>query len=165
MKNRALVAIALALPLLLTACGSDDDAQAAQAISASLMEEDQNSFTVDQQQADCVGEGLVDTIGVAQLQDYGMLTDDIQVDDSVDKVTMSPQDADGAAEVFVGCVDVAGSFAKEITADQELTVEQQECVNGVMDEQAVTKLLSQMFQGKDDEAMQDLLGPLMACMF
>ena len=30
-------------------------------------------------EARCVGEGLVETVGVEQLQGYGMLTDDLQV--------------------------------------------------------------------------------------
>ncbi|GGK79512.1 hypothetical protein [Ornithinimicrobium pekingense] len=166
MKNRALVvAIALALPLSLAACGNDDEAQAAEAISASMMEQEEDSFAVDQEQADCVGEGLVETVGVEQLQGYGMLTDDLQVDESVDEVTMSAEDADASAEVFVGCVDAQTMFAEEIAADEELTAEQQECIGEVMDEEALTELFSMMFQGKEDEAMEDLMGPLMACLF
>ena len=167
MKNRSLLVVGgLVLSLSLTACGGGgDEAQAAEAISASMMEQDEESFAVDQDQADCVGEGMVDEIGVDQLQDYGMLTDDLEVDDTVGEVTMSEEDADAAAEVFVGCVDAAEMFTEEIAADDELTAEQQECIGEVMDEETLTELFSMMFQGKEDEGMNDLVGPLMACMF
>lgn len=166
MKNRArLVVGGLALSLSLTACGGDDDARAAEAISASMLAESDDEFAVDEQQADCVGEGMVDRIGVDQLQEYGMLTEDLEVEDSVGEVTMSEEDADSAAEVFVGCVDTQELFAQELGADEELTAEQQECVGEVMDEDAMTELFSMIFQGREDEAMNDLLGPLMACLF
>lgn len=165
MKTRALlVAGGLALALSLTACGQDDDAEAAEAISANMMQESDDGFTVDQGQADCVGEGMVEEIGVDQLQEYGMLTDDLQVNDSLGEVTMEETDADSAAEVVVGCVDAQAMLAEQLSADGTLTEQQQQCISEALDDDAVTMMFSLIFQGKEDEATSDLMGPLMSCM-
>lgn len=163
-KNRALlVAGGLALSLTLTACGGGDDEKAAEAISASMMEESDEEFPVDQEQADCVGDGLVDKIGVDQLQEYGMLTDDLQVNESVGEVTLEEGDADNAAEVIVDCIDAEAMMAEQLGGDDSLTPEQQECVSEALDNDALKRLFSMMFQGKEDEATNELMGPLMEC--
>lgn len=163
-KNRALlVAGGLALSLTLTACGGGDDEKAAEAISASMMEESDEEFPVDQEQADCVGDGLVDKIGVDQLQEYGMLTDDLQVNESVGEVTLEEGDADNAAEVIVDCIDAEAMMAEQLGGDDSLTPEQQECVSEALDNDALKRLFSMMFQGREDEATNELMGPLMEC--
>lgn len=158
-----LVAGGLALSLTLTACGGGDDEQAAEAISASMMEQSDTEFPVDEEQADCVGEGLVDEIGVDQLQEYGMLTDDLTVNESVGQVTMEEGDADSAAEVLVGCLDAETMMAEQLGADDTMTEEQRECMADVLDDDALTTLFSLMLQGKEEEATGDLMEPLMAC--
>lgn len=165
MKTRALlVAGGVALSLSLSACGGGDDDKAAEAISASMMEQSDDGFTVDQEQADCVGEGLVDKIGVDKLQDYGMLTDDLETNEAVDDVTMEAGDADNAADVIIDCVDAQQMMADELGADDTLTDEQRECVGEALDDEALKKMFSLVFQGKEDEATEDLMGPLMSCM-
>lgn len=165
MKTRALVvAGSLALTLSLAACGNDDEAQAAEAISASMMEESDEDFPVDQEQADCVGEGMVDRIGVEQLQEYGLLTDDLEVAGQVTDVTMEEEDADNAADVLVGCVDAQAMLTEQFAADDTMGEQEQECINEVLDNDALTELFSLMFQGREDEAADNLMGPLMECM-
>lgn len=165
MKVRALlVAGGLALSLSLAACGEDDEAKAAEAISASMMEESDEEFPVDQEQADCVGEGLVDRIGVDQLQEYGMLTDDLEANDSVGEVTMEEADADGAADVFVGCVDAQALLIEQMGQDGSFTEEQQDCVAEAFDDATLTDMFSLLFQGKQDEATSGLMDPMFACM-
>lgn len=164
-RTRVLVlAGGLALSLSLTACGSDDDAKAAEAISQSMQEASDDEFTVDGEQADCVGEGLVDKVGVDKLQDYGMLTDDLTVEESVTDVTMEKADADAAAEVFISCIDAEKMMAEQFAADETITEDQQECIGEVLDDEALTSMFSLIFQGKEDEATGELMGPLMACM-
>ncbi|WP_134772975.1 hypothetical protein [Ornithinimicrobium flavum] len=164
MKTRALiVAGALALSVPLAACGGDEEAQAAEAISTSMMEESDEEFPVAQDEADCVGEGLVDRVGVEQLQEYGMLTDDLQVDDSVSDVTMEEADADAAAEVFVGCVDAQAMLIEQMGQDGTMTEEQQECVAEAFDDETLTGMFSLIFQGKEDEATSGVMGPRFAC--
>lgn len=165
MKTRALiVAGGLGLTLSLTACGGDDDAQAAEAISSSMMEQSDEEFPVDQGQADCVGEGLVDGIGVDQLQEYGLLTDDLEVDNSVGEVTMEESDADSAADVIVNCINAQEMLVEQLGADDSLGEQEQACINEVLDDEALTRLFSMMFQDREDEATTELLTPLMDCM-
>lgn len=165
MRNRALaLAGGLTLTLTLAACGGGDDAEAAEAISASMMESSDDEFAVDQEQADCVGESLVDELGVDKLQEYGMLTDDLEVDTSVGQVTMEQDDAENAAEVIVGCIDAEAMLGDAFAADDSLGEEERECINEVLDDEALTNMLALMFQGREDEAMTDLMGPLMSCM-
>lgn len=165
-RNAALVAAgALALSFSLTACGgSGDDAKAAEAISQSMMESSDDEFTVDEKQADCVGEGMVDKIGVDKLKSYGMLNDDLTVDDSVTDVTMEEADADNAAAVIIGCVDAQAMMAEQFAADDTMTDEQKECVSDAFDDEALTGMFSLIFQGKEEQATNELMEPLMSCM-
>lgn len=166
-KNAALVlAGGLAMTLTLSACGGGggDEAKAADAISQSMMESSDDEFTVDEKQADCVGEGLVDKIGVDKLKSYGMLNDDLTVDDSVTDVTMEEADADNAAAVIIGCVDAQAMMAEQFAADDTMTDEQKECVSDALDDEALTGMFSLIFQGKEEEATNELMGPLMSCM-
>lgn len=166
MKTRAHIAVAaLTLSVVLTGCGgNDDEAQAAEAISASMMEESDEDFTVDQAQADCVGEGMVDRVGVDKLKEYGMLTDELTVNDGVTDVTMEEADADSAADVLVNCVDAQAIIAEQMGADDSITPEQQECMAEAFTNEALTDMFSLMFQGKEDEATQGMMEPLMSCM-
>lgn len=166
MKTRALaVASGLALTLTLVACGgNDEDAQAAEAISASMMESSDEEFPVEQDQADCVGDGMVDRVGVDKLQEYGLLTEDLEMDGTVTDVQMEEADADAAADVLVGCIDAQAMLTDQFADDDTIGEEEQECLNEVLDDEALTNLFSMMFQGREDEAMNDLIEPLMSCM-
>ncbi|WP_131104619.1 hypothetical protein [Ornithinimicrobium sufpigmenti] len=165
MKTRALfLAGGLALTMSLAACGNDDEAQAAEAISESMMEQTDDEFPVEQEQADCVGEGMVDQIGVEKLQEYGLITDDMEVDGEVTDVTMEEADADSAADVFVNCVDAQALLAEEFAADDTMGEQEQECINEVLDNDALAEVFSLMFQGREDEAGNSLIEPLMECM-
>lgn len=156
---------ALALTLVLSGCGGGDEAQAAEAISASMMEDSDDEFTVDQEQADCVGEGMVDEIGVDKLQEYGILTDDLTSEgaEGLGDTPMEEGDADSAADVIVSCVDAEEMMAEQMAADATMTDEQKECVSEALDEDALKQMFSLIFQGKEDQATQDLMGPLMEC--
>ena len=137
------------LALSLSPCGgSGDDAKAAEAISASMMESSDDAFTVDQEQADCVGKCLVDKVGVDQLKEYGLLTDDLQMNESVSDVTMNEADADTSADVIVGCIDAAQMMADQMGADDSLTDEQKECAGEALDDEAMKTLFSKMFQAR-----------------
>lgn len=167
-KAQALmVAGGLTLSLALAGCGGGgDEAEAAEAISQAMVEDSGSEFAVDEEQADCVGEGLVDELGVDKLQEYGIVTEDLTVEQSVTNanVTMEEQDADNAAGVIVGCIDTQTILAEELSAGGDMSEEQQECIGEALDDEALTTMFSLIFQGKEDEATQDLMGPLMSCM-
>lgn len=166
MKRTQALILAGALALTLSACGGggDDDAQAAEAISQSMQDASDDDFTVDETQGDCVGEGLVDRIGVDKLKGYGLLSDDLTVDEDVTDVTMEKADADSAADVFVSCLDAEKMMSEELASGEDLTEEQQACIAEVLDNDALKGMFSLIFQGKEDEATGELMGPLMSCM-
>lgn len=167
MKTRAQVIVGgMALAMLLSACGggSDEDAKAADAISASMMAEADEEFPVEQAQADCVGDGLVDKVGVDKLKEYGLLNEDLTVNESVGQVTMEQTQADQAAGVLVGCVDAMKVFTEELGGDESLSAEQQACLSEAITEESLTSMFSLIFQGKDDEATEGMMKPVMDCM-
>ena len=164
--NAVLAGSALALSLVLTGCGGGDEKKASEAIAASMMESNDETFKVEQKQADCVGDGFVDKIGVDKLKEYGILTDDLSAKDAglSGDLSMEAGDADEAADVVVGCVDATKLMADQMAAGGELTQEQQDCVSDALDDDAMKKMFSLIFQGKEQEAGQDLMEPVLACM-
>src|SRR3990170_4368236 len=121
MKIRTLGAVAV-LALALTACGGGDDAKASESIAGTIMDSDNETFKVTQEQADCVGDGFVEEIGADQLVEYGILTEDLKADSTIDDVEMSKADAQSAADVMQDCADIKEIFS---TAMGELPAEAQ----------------------------------------
>lgn len=154
------------LSFALAGCGgAGEETQAADAISRAMLAEADEDMVIEQEQADCVGEGLVDAIGVEQLKEYGILTDGGGAADSpLDGVTMNEGDADDAAAVMVDCLDAEAMMAEELGADEEMTEEQRACVQEVMDAAALERTFSLTLQGREDEAGQELLAPMMDCL-
>src|SRR5687768_1060482 len=105
MKIRTLGATAV-LVLTLGACGGGDDDEASKAIADSIMDSNSDTFEVTQDQADCVGDGLVDEIGTDQIVEYGILTEDNKAADGIEQVEMSDDDAESAADVMQECADI-----------------------------------------------------------
>ena len=128
MKIRTLGATAV-LVLTLGACGGGDDDEASKAIADSIMDSNSDTFEVTQDQADCVGDGLVDEIGTDQIVEYGILTEDNKAADGIEQVEMSDDDAESAADVMQECADIKEIFT---SAMGELPEEAQTCI----DEQA-----------------------------
>ena len=156
-----------ALLLPLTACGGgDDDAKAAKAISDSIMEsqEDQaggaQMFTMPREDADCIGEGFVDQIGTEQLQEYGFLNEDLTAAEDFTDVKMSEEDAGSAADTLIECADVEQMMSE---AMGEVDAKTRECFEEVLTEDALRSVFTKMFSGKQDEAGQELIQPMMEC--
>lgn len=155
---------AAVLMVVLTACGGGDDADAAKALSDEIMSQSDDSFQVDREQADCLGEGFVEELGVDQLQEYGLLTDDLEADSDLGDVKMSKADADAAAGVFVDCVDIGelltGSMGLE-GMDQSVI----DCVSDVMTDDVAREAMAASFRGEDESAaLNELMAPLQACL-
>lgn len=164
--TKTLVASVLAvLTLSLAGCGgSSDDAEAAKAISDSIMEEQGKAasdvFVMKREEADCIGEGFVDNIGTEQLQDYGFLTEDLKTADKMSDVKMSAEDAQSAADTLFDCADVQQMMSK---AMGDVPAEAKECLDEVMTEDALRKMFTLMFSGKQEQASQELIQPMMEC--
>jgi hypothetical protein len=169
MTKTGVTAAAAGLLLLLSACGGvgggGDDEKASQAISDSIMKEQKASgssdvFTMKQEEADCIGDGFVDKIGTEKLQKYGFLTEDLKTADKLTEVKMSTEDAQAASDALFDCADVQKMMTESMG---DLDPKTKACLQDVMTEDALRSLFTKMFSGKQEEAGQDLIAPMMKC--
>lgn len=150
-----------ALVLLLGACGGSDDETASKAISDSIMDSNSATFEVTQEQADCVGDGMVDGIGTEKLVDYGVITEDIKASDGLDSVKMTEDDAGSAADVMQDCADIKDIFT---SAMGELPEEAQTCIDEKLTDDVLHDFLVAVFMDDQDAGTQSMMGALTECM-
>ena len=159
MKIRTIGAVAV-LALGLAACGNDEEA-ASKAISKSIMESNDENFEVTQQEADCVGDGMVDKIGVEKLTEYGIITEDLESSDGINNVEMSQDDAESAADVMADCADIKKIFT---SAMGELPEEAQACVDENLDDEVIHEFLVAVFMNDQEAGQQGVMTALQECM-
>jgi hypothetical protein len=160
--NRAAArAAAVALLLALTACGASDDDKAAEAVAETFADGSDETFQVSQEQADCVGEGFVDEIGVDKLQEYGVITDDLETTRTV-SVKMSKQDAEAAAKVLVDCTDANQLFRDVMLSGEELPEATQKCLDDALSEELIKDFFAATFT-QDQAAASEAMTPLHEC--
>ena len=135
MKKTLAAVAAAALTLTLSSCGGNDDAEASQALSASIMKAQASSsdnasslLSLKKKEADCIGDGLVDKIGTEQLKKYKMLTSDNKASKDVTSVKMSADDAKKA-----------------------------------LNETSLRAMFTHVFTGDEAAARKDLVEPMMKC--
>jgi hypothetical protein len=173
---KKMAAVLCAAALMLSACGNSDDEKAkansddakAKANIKSAVLDDQTNMTgttkPTEKQADCIADGMVDDVGVDTLQKYGLLDDDLKIDDKADPTNMSPDDADALAGVFVDCIDVQQMFASQFgSGTDKLPAAQQKCITDAIDEDAMKSGLSASFQGKEDEGFAAMQKKMTDC--
>lgn len=171
-KLGAALAIALLVPV--SACGSShstgssSDAKAADSISDAIVAESGKANTgsltdLDRKDADCVGEKMVDRIGVDQLQKYGLLDANNTVQKDVEQVKMSPDDARAMTDTFFDCADVMGLLHKSMQAAGGDNPQMQACLKRALTEDAVRAMLTSTFSGDTEKAAKALQEPMMKC--
>ena len=121
-------ACAVALLLATAACGGSDDAK--------IDEDDQTAATaiseffsvqgMDQKQADCIGNALVEQFGIPHLKDIKVL--DAKLEAQPDqtrefKAFSSTSDSTDAAEIVVECVSVAGVMKDQYQGIDDATAD------------------------------------------
>lgn len=170
MKTTLAAATATLLALTLGSCGSNDDAEASQAISASIMKSQSSSgdsasqlLSLKKKEADCIGSGLVDKIGTDQLKQYKLLTKDNKAGQDVTTVKMSKGDAESATDVLFGCTDVPGMMKKAMNSSGQVPAQMRACVDKTLNEQALRGMFTNVFQGNEEQAKKDLITPMMRC--
>jgi hypothetical protein len=166
-RTFAAAAIAALTLTTLAACGgSDDDETAAKAISDSIMKEQDGAaadvFAMERSEADCIGDGFVEEIGVEQLQEYGFITEDLKAE-PMTSVTMDTADAEAATGVLFDCADVTELMSEAMAAGQQVDEKTQQCLEDVLTEEKLRTMFTLMFSGKQDEANQEIVRPLMEC--
>lgn len=159
MKIRT-IGVAAVLALTLTSCGQDEEA-ASKAISASIMESNDDTFEVTQEEADCVGDGMVEKIGVDKLTEYGIITEDMKANDGIENVDMSEEDASSAADVMAGCADIKELFT---SATSNLPEEAQQCVEEKLSDEVLHDFLTAVFMNEQEQGNQELMGALQECL-
>ncbi len=161
MKIRTIGATAV-LALALAACGgSDDDEAASKAIADSIMDSNDETFEVTQEQADCVGEGMVEDIGTDQLVEYGIITEDNKAADGIESVKMSEDDAQAAADSMQDCADIKEIFTG---AMGELPEEAQTCIDEKLTDDVLNEFLVAVFMDDQEGGTQNLMTALTECM-
>lgn len=171
MRTRA-AATLTALMLALTACGGGDDEVAAMAIADAMLDgQDEGTvgdvLSLERAEADCIGEGLVGAIGTTQLQDYGFLTDDLESTTNLTDLAMSAEHSVATTETLFGCTDVVTKLARGIAEAQSaariVDDETLDCLKAALSEDVIRRALTLAFSGRNDQAGQVLINPLMRC--
>lgn len=167
--SKTVLALLLAALLGLAGCGGGTEETAKSSIADSLMKQQPDQpaakmLSLERDEAECIADGMVDGIGVDQLQEYGMLTEEGTVDQSVGDVKLSRKDAETLTDAMFSCTDVRQmvrkSLAKEM-GDQDKAV--RACVDKVLTEDALRSMFVAVFSGNSDDASKELVGPLMNC--
>jgi hypothetical protein len=175
--KKTLAVTAAALCFALAGCGGDggsgggsdnaDEEKASANLKAYFLEESEDTagLEINDEEAGCVSDGVVDQIGIDQLQDYGLIDDELEVveDADLDEEEVKPEDADSLAGTFVDCVDVKGLITKQMGELPGATQKQKDCISDALTDEALTDMLSQVFQGDEDAATKKLQSEMMAC--
>jgi len=153
-----LAAFALVLSASLTACGGGDDEKASQAIADQLSSEQVEGIQATDEQATCVGDGFVDELGVDKLKEYGILNDDLEVDEGLETTDMSEEDAGKAADVLMDCVD----FREMMGDTGEMPDEVRDCLDDALSDDAIHALLTGLFSG-DTSGQEEYQQAILEC--
>ena len=173
---------AILLVALLTGCGGDSDGDQASSLSpdeqtaadnlaaqivrsGNVSGQDSAENGVTEEESGCIAEGAVREVGLEALQDYGILTEDLLVNKSIQGVEMGADDADGLAAVFVECIDAEALFEGRFlsTMRPAEAEEAKECVEDAVDPDSVRSILSSSFQGRPAEDFEELQMKVASC--
>ncbi|MGA8994115.1 MAG: hypothetical protein WB441_07380 [Nocardioidaceae bacterium] len=120
-------------------------------------------LAVNREDADCIGQGFVDELGVEKLQTYGLLDADLNAVKNVDALKMNAQDARAAAAVTVDCTDIKTTIEQGINQTGNLPAKTRRCISRALDVKVIRTALSSAFEGKQTEAQRLLTKPLLTC--
>jgi hypothetical protein len=175
MTKRLGVALLTVLTLSLGACGSGsgsgsggDDDKASKAVSDLIMRPpgsgDATQFlSMKRKDADCIGDGFVDKLGIDKLKKYGLVTKDLKPGASVSGVKMSGDDAKSATDVLFGCTDVEAMMQTAMDKSGSIPKTMRRCVDKALSEDNLRPVVTKTFQGQQDEATKGLTGPITKC--
>lgn len=163
--NKSVLGLMAASMLVLSSCGgSAEEDKAAKSISASLMAEEGGTTSLKQEDADCVGEKMVDGVGLDQLTEYGVLTEDGELNKDPDEVKMSTEDAESTTDALFDCTDVQAMMDKEMSnqmAGQPAAVKK--CLDEVLTDERLRGMFVATFSGRQRDAQTELMEPMMKC--
>jgi hypothetical protein len=169
MRPMLAAAVVAAVTFSVSGCGgTDDTAEASQAISDSIVKQQKSDsgpgalLSLRRTEADCIGKGMVDKIGVDALRQSRMLTEDNKVKGSVTDAKLPAGDARTATEVLFGCADIEAMVEKGLARSGNISPKMRPCVNKVVDDKSLRPMFTEYFQGNKD-APQKLVQPMLRC--
>jgi hypothetical protein len=162
------LAVLAVLPVLLGGCaGGTQEAEARTAISDYLIaqQDDGRMMPLERVEADCIAGDMVDGIGVDGLQGYGLLDEDVSVDEQARSPEMSQEDSQVMVDAMFDCTDVMQAMRDQLaTATGGQSPEVQQCLDGALTEQLVRDVLASTFAGDAAGAQRQLMAPLGDCL-
>jgi hypothetical protein len=148
----------LLLTFAAAGCGDDGGGADAQPYIDALIEEFQSSdegggAALSDDEAECAAEQTVEAIGADELEDAGIEPDDLaDADDPSDlDMEISEEQARGAAEAFVDCIDSVA----ELLAGEDAPEEAVDCIDENFDEDEFVDALTLQYSGEDDGEAAD----------
>ena len=151
-----------------TASRSSEDAKASDAIAHSFMASPGSGggdelLGLDRKDARCIGLGVVDKLGIRKLEEYGVLSKQLNGKGSVDKVRLSPADARTTTAVLFTCADVTGMIWKAVDKGGQVPARVRPCVRKALGEDNLRPVFVSYFEGRKQVAQKSLVRPIMAC--
>lgn len=165
--RRTILSAVLASVLVLSGCGESEEDKAKTELSSYLIDQQKESQMVDlkKDESDCIADGMVDGIGVDQLKEYGLLNEDATVNKDAETPKMSQKDAEVMVDSMFECTDVMATMQEQLSsAAGGQTPEVRTCLEDALDEEVVRGVLVGTFTGEQEQAQQDLMAALGACL-
>jgi hypothetical protein len=153
--RRTLTSVAL-VAFAFSACSDDSggDGGNAQpyvdALSAEFQDpEEEGDSALSDAEAECAAEGTVNALGADELEDAGITPEQLAAANDPTELDMdiSEDQARGAAEALVGCIDSIGV----LLAGEDASDEAVACIDENFDEDAFIDALTIEYTGEDDE--------------
>lgn len=142
------VTAVLLLSLTVAGCGNNAaEDHAAAEISQSLRE---GIIEMSQSQADCIAERIVSEIGLDQLVDYGILTDEHELASDIGNVRLDEGHAEAAAAAIVDCIEFEELVTKLIGDQQPEEI--QGCVLEAISAEDIEGYLAALLAGASPPA-------------
>lgn len=115
--------------------------------------------------SDCIGDGMVDEIGVDRLKASGMLTEGLEIKDNLSVLKMTEDEAEDTTDVLAECTDIAAMMKDVIDNDdgEPLPKKVRACIDKELTEANLRPVFVAVFQGKDAAAQNAFGNPLAAC--
>jgi hypothetical protein len=167
MRRVTLVLALAAMGIFGAACGGDDDESGGGSGGDSSSDEGQeyvdaivassNESDLTDEESECFARAFVDAVGVDQLHDAvtpDEIREDPQSSPSEFGITLDDAQADAFWEDLNDCMDVRAEFVEALTAGENVSDQDVECLERAIDDDLLKRLLvTSVMEG--DEALED----------
>lgn len=173
-----LAAVAISAGVLLAACSSgggsgpkvsEEGKPYAQAIAKSFTtKEDADDLVLDDKQGECVGNHIVDIVGVDTYKEAGITPADLEDTDAfAGDVEVTEKQANDVYDSFKKCkVDLHAALVESMAQDEETSDAAKKCLEGAMTEDVIRGLLVSTMTGDEESPEANkVMGAIMGCMF